>query len=161
MAITKAQVTALTELAERFVEAVETLAEASVIMTSPSLMVPPGPAREIVPGIVEPAQGGTEDSASGLASLGLDDLGGSPDAPPAVKAKSNSDAPPSLDTTDDKAVETFRTQLGTLIREYGAATTPDDALNLMEEVAGTRRFSEVKTETLEELHDAVYDALAD
>lgn len=150
MPMTKAQIETALDLFERFVEAHEAIAESAVMNATPTVISgegysPPAAPAEISDSFLpEPAQGTTDDSADDGPSLDLDTLG--------------SDSP-GLDLNDAKAVADFRTQLSNLLREYAGATDPDTALNLIEEVTGDTKFSKCPKDKLEELHDAVYDAL--
>jgi hypothetical protein len=158
MPFTKAQIDRTLDLFERFVEAHEAVAEAAVIMSTPTVQMSGNlPSIEIsaqvqseeVVTVPEPAQGASEDSASDPFSLGgSDEPVADPDSP-------------ALDLGNAKAVSDFKTTLGNLLRDYGKATDPETALGLIEEVTGSTKFSECPPDKLEELHDAVYDALAE
>ena len=151
MPMTKVQIDKALDLFERFVEAHEALAETAVIMTTPTVTSGAPPSLEVPSGgsdpmIDEPAQGGDEPTADAGEDQGLDlDTLGSDD--------------PALDISDAKAVKEFKETLGGLLREFGAANSPEETLDLIEQVAGTRKFSEVPDDKLEELHDSVYDAM--
>lgn len=184
MTITRAQIDRALDLIERAVEAHETIAHAAVILTTPNVItgdgVPMTPTlggldtRGTKPQIDEPAQGGTESISTPESSPELDiPIGESQSVDPLAVAGSADKTPeddfldgptsdtPSLDLTNKKDVDEFRATLGNLLREFGKVVGSDMALDLIEEVTGTKKFSECPPDKLEELHDAVYDALAE
>ena len=167
MPMTKAQIEQALELFERYVEAHEALAEAAVILTTPTVVSgevsPPSVPAAAVSEDEASTTGDTEPSSSDPFSLGdSEPTPAADDAPSPDEAGDwldTGEAETELDITDAKAVEEFKATLGNLLREYGAAVGPETVLDLIEEVAETRKFSEVPNDKLAQLHDSVYDAM--